>query len=118
MLLLLQLGFLVVAYPALVITYLGQAAYLMVNPQNYTTTFYSCIPTPVYWPVFVISVGAAIVASQVMHFAQVPSPPFRLQHVQCTGNIHILHEGCVEPACAQSKGGVRIDVMDNTKPLC
>ena len=61
----LQLGFLTVAYPSLVITYLGQAAYLMVNPDNYATTFYSCIPSPVYWPVFVVAVLAAIVASQV-----------------------------------------------------
>lgn len=61
----LQLGFLTVAYPSLVITYLGQAAYLMVKPDNYATTFYSCIPSPVYWPVFVVAVLAAIVASQV-----------------------------------------------------
>jgi len=61
----LQLGFLTVAYPSLVITYLGQAAYLMINPDNYATTFYACIPSPVYWPVFVIAVLAAIVASQV-----------------------------------------------------
>ncbi len=61
----LQLGFLCVAYPSLVITYLGQAAYLMVNPDNYSTTFYACIPSPVYWPVFVVAVLAAIVASQV-----------------------------------------------------
>lgn len=53
------------AYPSLVITYLGQAAYLMINPDNYATTFYACIPSPVYWPVFVIAVLAAIVASQV-----------------------------------------------------
>ena len=65
-LLALQLGFLTVAYPSLVITYLGQAAYLMINPDNYATTFYACIPSPVYWPVFVIAVLAAIVASQVI----------------------------------------------------
>ena len=61
------------AYPSLVITYLGQAAYLMVNPDNYATTFYSCIPSPVYWPVFVVAVLAAIVASQVW-------PPSQRQH--------------------------------------
>lgn len=61
----LQLGFLCVAYPSLVITYLGQAAYLMINPDKYSTTFYACIPSPVYWPVFIVAVLAAIVASQV-----------------------------------------------------
>jgi KUP system potassium uptake protein len=61
-----RMSFLLIAYPALVITYLGQAAYLMINPDNYSTVFYSCIPTPVYWPMFVIAVLAAIVASQAM----------------------------------------------------
>ncbi len=60
-----QLGFMCVAYPSLIITYLGQAAYLMVHPENVSTTFYSSIPSPVYWPMFVVSVGAAIIASQV-----------------------------------------------------
>ena len=59
-----QLSFLCVAYPSLIITYLGQAAFLMVNPDSYSTTFYACIPRPVYWPMFVVAVLAAIVASQ------------------------------------------------------
>ena len=56
----LQLGFLCVAFPSLCITYLGQAAYLMVNPQNVSTTFYSCIPSPVYWPVSTASCMLAV----------------------------------------------------------
>ncbi len=59
-----QLSFLFVAYPSLIITYLGQAAFLMVNPDSYSTTFYASIPSPVYWPMFVVAVLAAIVASQ------------------------------------------------------
>ncbi|CAL8468147.1 g7686 [Coccomyxa elongata] len=61
-----RLSFLCVAYPSLIITYLGQAAFLMVNPDSYSTTFYACIPSPVYWPMFVVAVLAAIVASQAM----------------------------------------------------
>ena len=64
-----QLSFLCVAYPSLIITYLGQAAFLMVNPDSYTTTFYASIPSPVYWPMFVVAVLAAIVASQARSYA-------------------------------------------------
>jgi KUP system potassium uptake protein len=61
----LQLSFSCVVYPSVVITYLGQAAYLYQNPDDYANTFYASIPNPVYWPMFVIATLAAIVASQV-----------------------------------------------------
>ena len=61
----LQLSFSCVVYPSVVITYLGQAAYLYQNPDDYDNTFYASIPNPVYWPMFVIATLAAIVASQV-----------------------------------------------------
>ena len=60
-----QLAFVCVVYPAVVISYLGQAAYLWVHPEDVASTFYQSIPDPVYWPLFCISVLAAIVASQV-----------------------------------------------------
>lgn len=60
------------AYPSLIITYLGQAAFLMVNPDSYSTTFYASIPSPVFWPMFVVAVLAAIVASQVSHHVHLP----------------------------------------------
>jgi KUP system potassium uptake protein len=54
-----------VAYPSLILTYFGQASWLMHNPEGYSTVFYSCVPAPLFWPVFLISVAAAVVASQV-----------------------------------------------------
>jgi KUP system potassium uptake protein len=60
-----QLSFCAIVYPSVTITYLGQAAYLWQNPNSAPDTFYDSIPDPVYWPMFVISTLAAIVASQV-----------------------------------------------------
>lgn len=42
-------------YPALICAYLGQAAYLMKFPED-----------AVYWPMFVVAVIAAVIASQAM----------------------------------------------------
>lgn len=60
-----QFSFCTLTYPALVITYFGQASWLLHNPDGYATVFYSCAPEKVFWPVFVISVATAVVASQV-----------------------------------------------------
>lgn len=59
------MSFCCIVYPSVLITYLGQAAFLMRNPESVANTFYDSIPDPVYWPMFVISILAAIVASQV-----------------------------------------------------
>ncbi|KAF5947568.1 hypothetical protein HYC85_013525, partial [Camellia sinensis] len=61
-----QLAFSSFVYPALVITYAGEAAYLIKHPHRMGNAFYSSIPEPVYWPMFVVSTLAAIVASQSM----------------------------------------------------
>ena len=60
-----QLSFCCIVYPSVVITYLGQAAYLWDHADEVNNTFYASIPDPVYWPMFVIATLAAIVASQV-----------------------------------------------------
>jgi KUP system potassium uptake protein len=59
-----QLSALGMVYPSLLLIYLGQGAYLVANPASYSSLFYSAQPTPVYWPMFVISILASIVASQ------------------------------------------------------
>ncbi|CAN8275442.1 unnamed protein product [Cochlearia groenlandica] len=61
-----QLSFSCVAYPALVIIYCGQAAYLTKHMSNVSNTFYDSIPDPIYWPTFVVAVAASIIASQAM----------------------------------------------------
>lgn len=62
----LQLGFSMVVYPSLVISYAGETAYLVKHPENIKNAYYSSVPNPVYWPMFIISTLAAIVASQSM----------------------------------------------------
>lgn len=53
-------------YPSLLLIYLGQGAYLSKNPGDVSQAYYKGIPTPVYWPVFVLAMLASIVASQVI----------------------------------------------------
>lgn len=48
----------------MVLTYAGQTAYLIRNPNDHEDGFYKFIPHTVYWPIFVIATLAAIVASQ------------------------------------------------------
>lgn len=60
-----QFSTLCLVWPSLLLTYLGQAAYLTKNPQNYFDTYYSSVPHAVFWPMFVLAVLAAIIASQV-----------------------------------------------------
>ncbi|KAF3788192.1 hypothetical protein EJ110_NYTH21331 [Nymphaea thermarum] len=59
-----QIAFSAFIYPALILTYGGQAAYLVKHPESLRSSFYSSIPNPVFWPMFVIATLAAIVASQ------------------------------------------------------
>lgn len=60
------MAFLCAVYPSLIITYAGQTAYLIKNPNNHIDGFYKFIPDVVYWPMFVVSTLAAIVASQAL----------------------------------------------------
>jgi KUP system potassium uptake protein len=59
-----QIAFLLTIYPSLVLTYAGQTAYLIKNPNDHDDGFYKFIPTAIYWPIFIIATLAAIVASQ------------------------------------------------------
>ncbi|CAK8578273.1 unnamed protein product [Lathyrus sativus] len=59
-----QIAFIFTIYPSLVLTYAGQTAYLIKNPNDHNDGFYKFIPTPVYWPIFIIATLAATVASQ------------------------------------------------------
>ncbi|KZV33455.1 potassium transporter 26-like, partial [Dorcoceras hygrometricum] len=61
-----QIAFSAFVYPSLVLCYAGEAAYLIQNPEKLSTAYYSSIPTPVYWPMFVIATLSAVVASQSM----------------------------------------------------
>ncbi|RWR81951.1 potassium transporter 10-like protein [Cinnamomum micranthum f. kanehirae] len=59
-----QIAFTVVVFPCLLLSYTGQAAYLMNNQQHVVDSFYRSIPDGIYWPMFIVATAAAIVASQ------------------------------------------------------
>ncbi|CAN0874995.1 Potassium transporter 7 [Linum grandiflorum] len=63
-----QLTFVLLVLPCLLLGYLGQAAYLM---QNHTEVlaeqaFFSAVPSGAFWPVFLIANFAALIACRAM----------------------------------------------------
>ncbi|XP_010315096.1 potassium transporter 7-like [Solanum lycopersicum] len=61
-----QLTFMFLVLPCLLLGYLGQAAYLMENYADTTQAFFSSVPSGVFWPVFLIANIAALIASRAM----------------------------------------------------
>ncbi|KAM3700112.1 hypothetical protein ACJW31_05G075100 [Castanea mollissima] len=61
-----QISMCCLTYPAIVLAYTGQAAFLRKNNELVGDVFYSSIPKAIYWPMFVVAVLAAITASQAM----------------------------------------------------
>ncbi|XP_010530622.1 PREDICTED: potassium transporter 13 [Tarenaya hassleriana] len=61
-----QLTFMFLVLPCLLLGYLGQAAYLMENHNDAEEAFFSSVPSAIFWPVFLISNVAALIASRAM----------------------------------------------------
>ncbi|KAF8690134.1 hypothetical protein HU200_041374 [Digitaria exilis] len=61
-----QMAYSCLVYPSLILAYAGQAAFFIKNPSKLSTTFYSSIPEPLFWPMFIVATLAAIVASQAL----------------------------------------------------
>ncbi|KAK4796292.1 hypothetical protein SAY86_028618 [Trapa natans] len=59
-----QIAFLCVAYPSLVLQYMGQAAFLSKNFHALPTSFHASIPHPVFWPVYLMAIFVAVISSQ------------------------------------------------------
>ncbi|KAG8381179.1 hypothetical protein BUALT_Bualt06G0095400 [Buddleja alternifolia] len=85
-----QLGFSLVVYPALILTYAGETAYLVKNPEKISDAYYSSLPDPVYWPMFVISTLAAVVSSQSMISASFSIVKQSLA-LSCFPRVNIIH---------------------------
>lgn len=62
-----QLSFSLLAFPCVLLQYMGQTAYLIHHPDQYVNAFWSAVPKAVFWPLLVVGTLAAIVASQVRH---------------------------------------------------
>ncbi|XP_062176925.1 potassium transporter 7-like isoform X3 [Alnus glutinosa] len=61
-----QLTFVFLVLPCLLLGYLGQAAYLLNNHADVEQAFFSSIPSGFFWPVFIIANIAALIASRAM----------------------------------------------------
>ncbi|KAJ3694798.1 hypothetical protein LUZ60_000175 [Juncus effusus] len=65
-----KIAFTSVVYPALILAYMGQAAYISqhhnIEETSYKIGFYVSVPEQVRWPVFIIAILAAVVGSQAV----------------------------------------------------
>ncbi|KAG1338974.1 Potassium transporter [Cocos nucifera] len=64
-----QIAFTLLVYPALILAYMGQAAYLSRHHRIYTSYqigFYVSVPESVRWPVLGIAILASVVGSQAI----------------------------------------------------
>ncbi len=61
-----QAAWLVLVLPSLVLNYLGQGALVLSHPAALANPFFQMIPKAVYWPVWLLSIAATIIASQAV----------------------------------------------------
>lgn len=61
-----QRSWFIVAYPALVINYLGQAGLVISDAQAYDSPFFHLVPKPLLVPVIILATIATVIASQAM----------------------------------------------------
>ncbi|KAL8513458.1 hypothetical protein ACS0TY_012789 [Phlomoides rotata] len=61
-----QISMSVVVYPSIILAYIGQASFLRENNSLVSNAFYASVPKNLYWPMFVVAVMAAIIASQAL----------------------------------------------------
>lgn len=59
-----QVSWIGFVYPSLLLTYIGQAAFIAERPAAFADPFYNCAPPGWLIPSFIIAVCAAVVASQ------------------------------------------------------
>ncbi|KAL5577434.1 hypothetical protein UlMin_019133 [Ulmus minor] len=85
-----QIAFIVVVFPCLLLAYSGQAAYLMQNHEHVVDAFYRSIPASIYWPVFLVATAAAIVASQATITATFSIIKQALSH-GCFPRVKVVH---------------------------
>ncbi|MES2723813.1 MAG: potassium transporter Kup [Pseudomonadota bacterium] len=59
-------GWLIVAFPCLMLNYLGQGALVLADPQAAANPFFLMIPQAAYWPVMLLTAAATVIASQAV----------------------------------------------------
>ncbi len=61
-----NMAWLVVAFPALTLNYLGQGALTLIDPTAGANPFWRMVPDALYWPVLVLAAMATVIASQAV----------------------------------------------------
>lgn len=85
-----QLTFVCLVLPCLLLGYLGQAAFLMENLSKNEQVFFLSIPSQVFWPVVFIATLAALIASRTMTTA-IFSIIKQATALGCSPRLKIIH---------------------------
>ncbi|KAF0889544.1 hypothetical protein E2562_026958 [Oryza meyeriana var. granulata] len=85
-----QLTFVFLVLPCLLLGYLGQAAFLMENLTENQQVFFLSIPNQAFWPVVFIAILAAIIASRTMTTA-IFSTIKQATALGCFPRLKIIH---------------------------
>ncbi|KAL6649884.1 hypothetical protein ACP70R_014108 [Stipagrostis hirtigluma subsp. patula] len=88
-----QLAFTSLVYPALILAYMGQAAYLSKHHDFYSSSqvgFYIAVPDKVRWPVLVLAILASVVGSQAI-ISGTFSIINQSQSLSCFPRVKVVH---------------------------
>ncbi|HWT52222.1 MAG TPA: KUP/HAK/KT family potassium transporter, partial [Caulobacter sp.] len=61
-----RIAWLAFVLPCLLLNYLGQGAFVLSHPEARSNPFFQMIPHAVYWPVWLLSIAATVIASQAV----------------------------------------------------
>eukprot|EP00250_Pteridium_aquilinum_P021420 c25118_g1_i2 orf=1850-3865(+) len=101
----LQIAFATVVYPCLLLSYMGQAAYLVQNPLAVSDAFYNSIPGALFWPMFVIAIFAVTIASRSMILVSFSVIKMAVA-LDCFPRVKIIHTS------KQVKGQIYIPIIN------
>ncbi|KAL6647617.1 hypothetical protein ACP70R_015054 [Stipagrostis hirtigluma subsp. patula] len=85
-----QLSFAFGLVPAVLLAYIGQAAFLRRRPDLVANAFYESTPDAMFWPTFVLALAASVIGSQAMiscAFATISHS----QALGCFPRVKVLH---------------------------
>ncbi|KAG9439449.1 hypothetical protein H6P81_019614 [Aristolochia fimbriata] len=85
-----RIAFTAFVYPALVLAYMGEAAYLSKNKTDLQRSFFRAIPEHFFWPIFIIATLATIVGSQAIISATF-SLISQCRAMRCFPRVKIVH---------------------------
>ncbi|KAF8681992.1 hypothetical protein HU200_045448 [Digitaria exilis] len=87
-----QLSFTFGLLPSVLLTYIGQAAYLRkhMDMVDISNVFFNSIPSTLFWPTFVLALIASIIGSQAMISCAFATMS-HLQALNCFPRVKILH---------------------------